>query len=397
MLTFNPEKRNCTGCSACYSVCPRQCITMERDEEGFDYPNLTSPGACIDCGLCESVCPINKPFSVGVTQKAYAALSRDSSIWRRSTSGGAFSGICRAWGDEKTLVVGAAWKGFSVHHISILGVDNIAPLCKSKYVSSHIENTFREVREYLKKGKVIFCGTPCQVSGLRAFLRKDFDNLLTIDLICHGVGSPTVFEACLRSISQQSGKELKSYLFRAKRRVHETDYLSKLTFADGEEFVFQDQYIQLYLKQICLRPSCGENCNYRNRNKRPGDFTIADFKGLPAIFPDLLGTKKNYSTIVANSKKALGIIPRLNKQMVMRAVSVEDIIKYNPLFDRQTWSSEERDRFFSEFEKEEDITITKYTKPYSHYTTSFKGRIFNIMPTFLRSIYLRRNKKNSIV
>lgn len=294
MLSFNSEKKNCSGCAACYSVCPKQCITMVRDKEGFVYPELTTPNACINCKLCEKVCPVNKSFSVEIEQKAYAAVSRNYSIWHRSASGGAFSEICRAWGDEKTLVVGAAWDGFYVHHIGIVGIDNIKPLCNSKYVSSHIEETFREIREYLKNGKVIFCGTPCQVSGLRSFLHKDYDNLLTIDLICHGVGSPAVFKACVQVISKQAGKELKAYSFRAKKKVHESDHLTLLTYVNGSEFVTEDPYIQLFLKQICLRPSCGKNCKYRGQNKRSGDFTIADLKGLTSIFPDLLGTKKNW-------------------------------------------------------------------------------------------------------
>lgn len=393
MLSFNPEKKNCSGCAACYSVCPKQCISMERDEEGFDYPQLTSPETCINCGLCEKVCPVNVTFPVKVEQKAFCAVTKDYSIWHRSASGGAFSEICRAWGDDKTLVVGAAWDGLYVHHVGIVGVENIKPLCNSKYVSSHIEDTFREIREYLKTGKVIFCGTPCQVSGLRSFLRKDYDNLLTIDLICHGVGSPSVFEACARAISKQAGMPLKSYAFRAKRKVHETDYLTFLTFDNKSEYVTQDPYIQLFLKQTCLRPSCGENCKYRGRNKRPGDFTIADFKGLTKVFPDLLGTKKNYSTIVANSEKALSVIPQLERQMEMRQVSIEDVVEYNPLFDRHTWFSEDRDKFFAEFVKDEDGTIKRWTEAYVNANQSLKGKIFCILPELLRKYYLNIVKR----
>lgn len=392
MLSFNPENKNCSGCAACYSVCPKQCISMERDEEGFDYPVLTSPETCVDCKLCEKVCPVNKVFSVTVEQQAFAAVTRKYSIWHRSASGGAFSEICRAWGDENTLVVGAAWEGLYVHHIGVMGVENIAPLCNSKYVSSHIEKTFREIREYLKKHKVIFCGTPCQVSGLRNFLRKDCENLLTIDLICHGVGSPAVFEACVRAISGQAEKQLKAYSFRAKRKVHEMDYLTLLTFSDSKLYVSQDPYIQLFLKQTCLRPSCGENCNYRGRNKRPGDFTIADFKGLTAVFPKLIGTKKNYSTIVCNSEKSLKLIPQLKKQMIMYPVSIEDVVKYNPLFDRHTWFSKERNRFFAEFIKNEDIAIAKFTRPYKLAERTLKSRLFSYLPTWVRGIALNIRK-----
>ena len=388
MLSFNPEKINCSGCAACYSVCPKQCISMIRDEEGFDYPVITSPELCIDCKLCEKVCPINNDIEVTSEQKAYAALSKSYSIWHRSASGGAFSEICRAWGDDKTLVVGAAWSGLYVHHIGVIGVDNIKPLCNSKYVSSHIEDTFKEIKGYLKNGKVIFCGTPCQVSGLRSYLRKEYDNLLTIDLICHGVGSPSVFETCAKIISKQAGCDLKSYSFRVKRKNHEIDYLALLSFEKGKEYVVNDQYIQLFLKQICLRPSCGQNCKYRGKEKRPGDFTIADFKGLTKIFPDLKGTKRNYSTIVTNTAKASKLMLSIEKNMSCRAVSIDDIILYNPLFDRHTWFSKERNVFFKEFIKNPEATIQKWTSPYTVYTYTLKRKLFDYFPVFMRRIFL---------
>lgn len=390
MLSFNIEKKNCSGCGACYSVCPKQCISMVRDEEGFDYPELTSPNTCINCKLCEKVCPINTSFHLTVTQRAFAAVSKDYSIWHRSASGGAFSEICKAWGDENTFVVGAAWNGLDVHHIMVKGVDNIKPLCNSKYVASRIEDAFREIRDKLAENKVIFCGTPCQVSGLRSFLHKEYENLLTIDLICHGVGSPTVFKTCTNLISKQAGEQLQAYAFRAKRRIYETDYLAALSFSKSKLYVTQDQYMQLFLKQICLRPSCGQNCKYRGRIRRPGDFTIADFKGLSSSFPDLLGTKRNYSTIVCNSEKATTLIPQLKKQMEMREVTIEDIIKYNPLFDGHTWFSNERDKFFVDFSKDHEGTVLRYTTPYKPFYTSIKGAIFNILPTWMRKIYLRK-------
>ena len=391
MLSFNPEKIDCSGCAACYSACPKHCITMVKDEEGFDYPVLTSPEACIGCNLCETVCPAIKTVNRELSnQKAFATVSKDFNIWHRSASGGAFSEICRAWGDGNTLVVGAAWKGLYVHHIGVVGVENISPLCKSKYVSSHIEDTFREIKDYLAHGKVIFCGTPCQVSGLRSFLRKDFENLLTIDLICHGVGSPSVFEACANAISKQENKPLKEYTFRAKRRAHEVDHLTLLTFFDGsKKYVCDDQYMQLFLKQTCLRPSCGKNCKYRGRNKRPGDFTIADFKGLTEIFPDLIGTKMNYSTIVANTEKASAVLDVLGNNMEIRPVQIEDVVRYNPLFDKHTWFSESRDAFFEDFIEDRNHAIMKWTHPYIESKRSIKRLIFDICSSRVRKLLLR--------
>ena len=388
MLSFNPDKKNCSGCAACRSVCPKDCISMLKDEEGFEYPVLTSPDLCTGCKLCEKVCHASGGHPADYVQEAYAAVARDYGVWHRSASGGAFSEICRAWGDGETLIAGAAWDGLSVRHVCVTGTDNIGPLCGSKYVASSVGDTFRHIRSHLQQGgKAVFCGTPCQVSGLRSYLRKDYGNLLTIDLICHGVGSPDVFQACARAIGGQAGSTLQAYSFRAKRRAHETDYLALLDFGDRKEYAVRDQYIQLFLRQTCLRPSCGENCKFRGRHKRPGDFTIADFKGLTQVFPDLVGSKRNYSTIVTNSPKATALVGKLEKTMEMRPVSIEDIARYNPLFDRHTWFSTDRDAFFSEFVKDPDTTVARYTVPYTTSTLSRKRIIYDLLPTWLRRLY----------
>ena len=375
------------GCAACYSACPKHCITMVQDAEGFLYPEAS--GDCIDCGLCEKVCPmVNPKIKNDHPKKAVAAVAKDYKIWHRSASGGAFSEIVRHWADSDTLVVGAAWDGLSVHHIGVKGFENIAPLCKSKYVSSSIEDTFIEIREQLKAGgKAIFCGCPCQVDGLKHFLRKDYANLLTIDLICHGQGSPMVFKACMEVIGEQLGEEILSYEFRTKRIVHEEDYLSKVVTPKGVHYISKDQYQQLFLKQDALRPACGEHCRYRDP-LRPGDLTIADCKGLTKIFPDLVGTKRNYSTIVSNSNKGDSILDLLKTTMKVRSYSVDDVIKYNPLFSGQTWFSKNRDIFFEEFEQDACATIKSSTVPLILCKITLKTWIKNIIPSaFVRFIY----------
>lgn len=392
MLEFNPSKETCTGCGACYSVCPVRCIAMQRDEEGFLYPYIATD-ACIDCGLCEKVCPmVNKKEQKLQHQKAYAALSRNVKIWRRSASGGAFSEICRAWADSDTLIVGASWSSntFEVHHIGVIGYSNILPLCKSKYISSAIDDVFLQIKQHLQQGKkVLFCGTPCQVAGLRHFLRKDYDNLLLLDLICHGVGSPTVFDACLKVMEKHEGKNICGYEFRSKRKVHEIDYLSKLSFVDGTcKYVVGDPYIQLFFAQHCLRPSCGRNCIYRT-SKRQGDITIADFKGLLQIFPNLKGTKRNYSSVVFNTSKGMSLCSMLERRMQLLPCGIEDIIRFNPLFARQTVFSEKREEFFSEFLHSPVETIEKWTGPYKHHKVSLKQRIFFLLPVVLRRYCLQ--------
>jgi coenzyme F420-reducing hydrogenase beta subunit len=397
MLYFTKNKSDCTGCSCCVSSCPINCISMIQDEEGFLYP--VASDKCIKCGKCENICPVNN-FTKGTKttfiQTAYCAISKNKSLWKQSTSGGAFSEICKAFGNSDTIVCGAAWDGYNVHHICVDGVDKISPLCKSKYIASSLDNTFFEIKQYLERGKkAIFCGTPCQVAGLKNYIGKDCDNLLLIDLICHGVGSPYVFKACLEEMENQFNCSIEMYEFRAKRKFYETDYLSRINTDKGvEKYLLNDQYNQLFLKQNCLRPSCGEHCRYRNE-QRQGDITIADFKNLTEVFPDLIGTKWNYSSIVVNTAKGNKIMEKLKETMEVRECKIDYIKKHNPLFYRQTWFSKDRDRFFKEFISSPNEAIRKWTSPAIISKISFKRRIYDMLPVFMRRIILKRMRKRT--
>lgn len=379
MLSFTRNKGACSGCSACEAACPVNCISMEYDSEGFWYP--VKSDACINCGKCERVCPIPRHDVTAnhYEQHAYACLTKDDDIWRRSASGGAFSEICKAWGDDETIVVGAAWDGLRVHHICIKGVDNIAPLCKSKYVASYPEDVFREIRNNLKSDKkVIFCGTPCQVAGLKSFLGQSYDNLLTLDLICHGVGSPSVFQSAMYILGMKMKSPIVHYEFRAKKSDYEEDYISLINTCNTAKYIKRDPYINLFLSQLCLRPSCGENCVFRDSN-RQGDITLADFKGLSDIFPDLKNSKRNFSSVVTNSEKGDAIINLLRNRMEVKECSIENIEKYNPLFSHQTWFSKDRDAFFEDFAKDSQQAIMKWQPK-----MSWKGRVYYAMPKWLQ-------------
>ena len=389
MLSFTKNKSECTGCSACMAVCPVSCITMKYDEEGFWYPQ--SSDICINCGRCERVCPIPRSDATAnhEAQRAFACLTKDDAIWKRSASGGAFSEICFAWGDDKTIVVGAAWDGLKVHHVCVEGIRNIAELCKSKYVASYPDNTFREIKNYLKEGrKVIYCGVPCQVAGLKSYLNHSYDNLLTIDLICHGAGSPLVFESAIHRMENQFGGTINRYEFRSKRRCYEQDYLNSISINRLNIYILNDPYIQLFLKQNCLRPSCGEHCKFRVKN-RQGDLTIADFKGLTNVFPELLGTRRNYSTVVANNAKGEKVVTLLGNRMIVLECEVAEIGKYNPLFERQTWFSKDRDKFFDDFIRDKETALDKWTTDTMVFKPTFKNKVYNFLPVFIRKIILR--------
>lgn len=393
MLQFIDEKKDCVGCTACFSICPKNCIRMNRDEEGFLYPEAND--SCIHCGLCEKVCPIknqerrNKPVS---NQMPYAAITKDEQIWRRSASGGAFSEICSAFGDQDTVICGARWERLKVVHDCIIGVDSIAVFCKSKYVASDLGDVFQRIKHYLNNGrKVIFSGVPCQVAGLKSYLGKEYASLLTIDLICHGAGSPDVFLQCVHSMEEQFDGHISSYEFRTKRKVWEKDHLQRIDSDNTSLYVVNDPYIQLFLSQNCLRPSCGENCKFRNSN-REGDITIADFKGLGSVFPALSGSKNNYSTMVFNTDKGKKLIPTLQKTMEMYSCQLEDIEKYNPLFCKQTWFSDKRDAFFDSFILNKEEAIKKYTHPAEIYKPSFARKVWASLPTPIRKLIYQKLK-----
>lgn len=393
MLDFNTQKMNCTGCAACYSICPVKCITMQKDEEGFLYPE--SNDECIHCGLCEKTCPIVNPVTNTLydNQKCYAAITKDIDTWKKSSSGGAFSEICKTYGNQDTLIVGAAWKGLEVGHICVRGVNNIAPLRKSKYVASPIGETYIKVKkELINGGKVIFSGTPCQVAGLKGFLKKDYENLLTIDLICHGVGSPEVFKQCIKLFEKEKNEIVLSYEFRYKRNKYETDHISCIETDKSKKLYSLDRYNQLFLEQLCLRPSCSDNCRFRD-SRRQGDITLADFKGLAYIYPQLVANCTNYSTVTFNTSKATIIKKELEKKLKLFECNINDIIRFNPLFAGHTWSNDNRNIFFDEFHLDKTNTILKWTKDDKLFSCHPKIKIFNFSPKIIRKIAMLFLKK----
>lgn len=369
---------------------------MKPDEEGFLYP--ISSDKCIHCKKCEEVCPQQTPNSAfTMKQEAFAACSNDRQIWKRSSSGGAFSEICYSFGDSNTLFVGAVWNNFSVQHIGV-GIDNLGVLCKSKYIASEIGNTFNQIKKHLLQGeKVVFCGTPCQVAGLKKFLGKDYEKLLLVDFICHGVGSPKVFRTCINLMGKQLNDEIISYEFRAKRNIIETDYLTKVVtkkHMDGI-YLINDPYIQLFLQQQCLRPSCGKSCKYRDE-RRQGDITISDFKGLAYVFPRLAGSKVNYSSVIANTIKGAKVVSTLSNKMSLYPCEIEEIKKYNPLFYRQTYFSEKRDIFFKEYISFPDTTVRNWTSDVAKYKKKIAKKVYDLLPTQIRQrLWQLFHKKNN--
>ena len=199
------EKIKCVGCFSCSSVCPIEIIRMESNFEGFKYPIIIDDDKCIRCNLCEKVCPvINNEREIQKDQIGLISQITDSTIRKESASGGMFSAIALSVMNDNGIVYGAAYdENFHVKHIGVTNREELWRLRNSKYVQSDLEGVFKEIKAKLEKGKVVcFSGTPCQIEGLRFFLRKDYENLLLVDVVCHGVSSPLVWEKYLELIKK---------------------------------------------------------------------------------------------------------------------------------------------------------------------------------------------------
>ena len=195
------DKSVCCGCSACVQICPKQCISLKEDKEGFLYPTVNH-AFCVECGKCEKVCPELHPFEVHEPLKVYAAKHQDDAVRKVSSSGGIFTLLADMVIDEGGVVFGACFDSdWSVVHDFTETHEGLQAFRGSKYLQSRIGNTYRQAEVFLKAGrKVLFTGTPCQIAGLKKYLHKDYENLLAVDFVCHGVPSPLVWKKYLEEI-----------------------------------------------------------------------------------------------------------------------------------------------------------------------------------------------------
>ncbi len=359
------DKKLCSGCHACYSVCPKRCISMKADSEGFCYPNIDE-SKCIDCGMCKRVCPIlNK--HIGNNGQAYACINKDENIRMHSSSGGVFTLIAEYVINCGGVVFGAAFDDeLNVCHTDIKSSEGLEKLRGSKYLQSKIGDTYKKAKEYLIKGRtVLFTGTPCQISGLKTYLGKDYDNLITQDLICHGAPSPKVWQNYLQ---YQSGKFNEDISFERlpcfRSKVNGWKLFSMVIEFNNRikyiETLNKDAYMKAFLKDLILRPSC-YNCHSKSL-ERESDITLADFWGVEKLLPEMFDDKGT-SLVFINSLKGKKIFESISDKMIYRTADIDEAVKYNPAAYKSCAMNKKRDKFMSEINAENfDKIVKKYTK-----------------------------------
>ena len=255
------DKTQCCGCGACAQSCPKRCITMHEDIEGFLYPDINKAN-CIDCGLCEKVCPFINPYSPLRPQHTFAAINPDQDIRKNSSSGGIFYLLASTVLKDGGVVFGAVFNDtWEVEIKETEIIPDIKRMQGSKYVQANTLDSFRKCKSILDSGrKVLYTGTPCHVSGLRHFLRKDYHNLYLVDFVCHGTPSPRVWKSYINEI--QDALSIIRIGNKPKRRPiclssrfslsYDNDCNNYYLYASYTD----NDYMRLFLNNTNLRPSC---------------------------------------------------------------------------------------------------------------------------------------------
>lgn len=415
-MIHHKKKSECCGCEACVQRCPKNCILLKEDEEGFLYPQV-DVSACIECGLCEKVCPVihqnvpRKPLAV------YAAKNPDEEIRRTSSSGGIFWLLV-----EQTIAAGGVVFGarfneqWEVVHTAVQTLEEAAAFRGSKYVQSHVGETFIEAEKCLKQGQqVLFSGTPCQIAGLHRFLGKDYENLLSVDIICHGVPSPGVFRWYLKEemqkvaqratkiqfrslpsicsiperngfVLEDKGWRVESIAFRDKRlgwkKFSFALSLSKASAAGEKNSVslsytlHENLFLRGFLYDLYLRPACYECVAKQLKSK--SDITLGDYWKIDALRPDL-DDDRGVSALCVNTERGRNALKNCSA-INLWEMPYEDLCCHNPALVCSCIKSSSRSVFWKNNRNGFAKRIKKITEP------SLKKRFVIFLKVYIKRI-----------
>lgn len=369
------ETRLCTGCEACRQICPSEAVMMMPDDEGFLYPHVVEE-LCNNCGLCIRTCPVNKTLQAADAEEdalfsdsavpdmetadavvaddvrhiAYACYSLDEAVRDQSTSGGIFSQLALHILEEGGVVFGAGFdKDFRVRHAYARDDRELDGLRRSKYVQSDTGNTFCEAKAFLDEGrKVLYCGTPCQIAGLKAYLGKEYAGLLTCDLACHGVPSPKVWASYLEFIRSKYNSPIKAVSFRDKSTGWKTSSM-RIEFENGSvysDLVQREIFFIGFGKSIFNRLSCFD-CLFRLQNTK-ADITLADFWGIEHLDKDELSDNRGVSLIITHTVAGEEAVKNIGSRIFCSEKPLDDAVKYNPRLISSVKEPEGRKRFFND-------------------------------------------------
>ena len=346
-------KTECCGCTACANACPKNCISMIPDDEGFLYPHINVE-ECINCKKCISVCPIKKNEHRVHPSMAYVMRTRNEQILNSSSSGGLFSGIASYVLQNKGTLVGVIFDdSFQVQHIVSAEEKEVFKMRGSKYVQSELNDTFSIIQSMLNQDELLcFVGTPCQVEGLKRFLGKEYKTLICIDFVCHGVASPLVWKKYVEELEILHQSKLVEYSFRSKHKGHH-NFGTYAKFENGDVYLKDDlsdekDFMHMaYFNEVCSRPSC-HACKFKTV-ERCSDLTIFDCWSVDKL-TDMEDDDKGFSTVLVHTSKGEKIIENIQKEYIFQEVDLNKVIELdggNAIFSMIP--NEKRKEFFEDF------------------------------------------------
>ena len=366
------DKALCCGCEACVQVCAHNAITMKEDNEGFRYP-VVDTEQCVECGLCEKVCQYNDmPPKHAEKKYAFGGYHVNPEVRFESTSGGAFSAIVDAFCDENYIIVGAEARGMDVFHSYIEDKAGLAKFRKSKYTQSVIGKSYKQVKAFLKEGKkVLFSGTPCQIAGLRCYLRNvNQDNLLTVEVICEGVPSPLYVRKWNEHLKEQCGYEIGiidyRYTGKALLQKGKWDFQQvKIVSNDRKKTYIKDRWFNpfwsIWLNHLMSRPSCYK-CRFTTA-ERGADITLGDLWGVHLYCPELYGSNGGSSLIVCNTAKGKAVMEKAQKSMYGHELAFDDALRYQSPMRKCISENPDKERFMADLQS--DMTYKAINKKWA--------------------------------
>lgn len=338
------DKSRCCGCSACVQKCPKQCISLIADDEGFLYPKVDE-SVCIDCGLCNKICPLQHEANPTDPIKVLSAYNNDEQARLNSSSGGIFTLLA-----EKTIKQGGVVFGARFDNQWNVTLDYTETICglkvfrSSKYVQATVGETYLKCEQFLLDGRhVLFSGTPCQIAGLKGYLRKEYDNLITVDILCHGVPSPMIWQKYLQEITL--GNTIQSIIFRDKTTSWK-DYRFVVITEDKQHSVNEHHthniFMKTFLSELIVRPSCFV-CPFRGTNHRLADISIGDFWGIQHIQPEM-DDDKGTSILLLNTPKGIQALNDL--KLICKQIDLSVAAAYNSSLQDSIIPNPRRNHFF---------------------------------------------------
>ena len=381
------ENKLCCGCGACENICPKSAITMVQNNKGFYIPQIDKL-KCIECGMCDNICPVfNHKTDNDPKPEVYSFVSKDEKTRLKSASGSVFPVFAKYIIKNGGVVFGCVWdENITACHTKAETIQELEKMYSSKYVQSNTKNTYSQAKELLNSGRhVLYTGTPCQIAGLKSFLQRDYDNLLTMEVICHGTPSPKVLEQYKNEFmkSKRKGEILENINFRSKIKGWDINYLLTTTTTTTTHCpALKDPYMKCFLFNLSINESC-IHCKF-NQLPRTADITMGDFWGVEN-YDNSLNDKKGISIILINSQKGREYYDKIKKNCYTTSVPLDYVTKHNPNITGSSKPHPKHDEFFKEF-IEGKTSLKKLSKKYVKTYPWILRMFYKLMPQNIKNL-----------